>query len=166
MKFALNGALTLGTWDGATIEMAEAIGREHVFIFGHETDALARLQAIGYEPRQLFDDDPSLRGVLGAIADGSFSPGEPTRYRGLIDGLLQRDRYFLLADFADYLAAQARVDALYRDPAAWQRNVVFNIAGMGGFSTDRTIAEYADQVWSARHARAAQVEEQRRRHAG
>jgi starch phosphorylase len=88
--------------------------------------------------------------VLEAIGGGQFSPGEPQRYRALVDGLLGTDAYLLLADFASYVAAQSDVDALYRDPAAWSTRVLRNIAGMGGFSTDRTVGEYVERVWSAR----------------
>jgi starch phosphorylase len=148
MKFALNGALTIGTWDGANIEMAEAIGEQHLFIFGLRADAVARMKALGYDPRLYAEENPQLRRVLDAIGHGVFSPTEPERYRGLVLPLLQRDPYMLMADFADYLRAQQRVDALYRDPAAWQATALHNIAGMGGFSVDRTIREYVAQVWA------------------
>ncbi|MCK7593219.1 glycogen/starch/alpha-glucan phosphorylase [Pseudomarimonas salicorniae] len=166
MKFAMNGALTIGTWDGANIEMAEAIGPEHLFVFGRRTEQLAELAALGYDPRLQVEEQPRLRRVLEAIASGAFSPGEPLRHRGLVDGLLQRDRYFLLADFADYLAAQQRVDALYREPAAWAEACLRNIAGMGGFSTDRTIAEYQREIWAPAQARAVREEALQPRHAG
>ncbi len=149
MKFAMNGALTIGTWDGATIEMAEAIGAEHMFLFGHRAESLAKLREIGYHPRWIAQENPALGAVLEAIAGGAFSPGEPDRYRSLIDDLLYVDRYFLLADFADYCAVQSRVDALYADPARWGRAVVMNLAGMGGFSADRSVREYVERVWSA-----------------
>jgi starch phosphorylase len=149
MKFALNGALTIGTWDGATIEMAQAIGESEVFVFGHRADGIARLRESGYHPRQIAEHNPALLSVLEAIGGGSFSPGEPQRYRGLVDDLLQLDRYFLLADFAEYCVTQSRVDALYAQPARWNASVVRNIAGMGGFSADRTVREYVERVWSA-----------------
>ena len=95
-----------------------------------------------------YTDSLALSRVL-AIAGGAFSPGEPGRYRALVDGLLNADPYLLLADFADYLAAQARVDALYRDPAAWNACALRNVAGMGFFSTDRTVREYTERVWTA-----------------
>ncbi|GAA4802718.1 glycogen/starch/alpha-glucan phosphorylase [Lysobacter hankyongensis] len=148
MKFAMNGALTIGTWDGANIEMAQAMGEENMFVFGLRTDDIATLRAVGYDPRWIAGQNAALRGVLDAIGNGSFSPGEPKRYRALVDGLLGADPYLLLADFADYVATQARVDALYRDPAAWNARALRNIAGMGFFSTDRTVREYADKVWS------------------
>jgi starch phosphorylase len=147
MKFALNGALTIGTWDGANIEMAEAVGREHFFIFGLDDEKVRALRAEGYTPRDYYERDPKLKRVLDAIAQGSFSPGDEHRYRGLVETLLNRDTYLLLADFADYLAAQERVDALYRNPQAWAERAILNIAGMGGFSSDRTIREYARSIW-------------------
>jgi starch phosphorylase len=148
MKFALNGALTIGTWDGATIEMAEAMGPENVFLFGHRAEGIETLRELGYLPRWIAQQNPMLGNVLEALARGDFSPGEPSRYKALVENLLQTDRYFLLADFADYWAAQQRVDALYGQTAQWQSAVVRNIAGMGRFSTDRTIAEYVARVWS------------------
>ena len=148
MKFAMNGALTIGTWDGANIEMAQAIGEDDLFVFGLRTERVAELRALGYDPRAIVGTNAQLRAVLDAIGGGAFSPGEPGRYRALVDGLLNTDPYLLLADFADYLAAQARVDVLYRDQAAWNACALRNVAGMGFFSTDRTVREYATQVWA------------------
>lgn len=150
MKFALNGALTIGTWDGATIEMAEAIGPEHVFVFGHRSEAIAEMRELGYSPRLIANENTSLQAVLNAISSGMFSPSQPQRYKLLIDDLLNVDRYFLLADFADYCATQERVDALFTQPKHWNNAVTHNIAGMGMFSTDRTIQEYVERVWSTR----------------
>ena len=147
MKFALNGALTIGTWDGANIEMAQAIGEERLFIFGHRAEAVAQIKADGYDPQQHVRTNPALQQVLHAIGSGVFSRAEPGRYAGLVQDLLQRDPYLLLADFADYVQTQQRVDALYRNPAAWQAMALHNIAGMGSFSVDRTIGEYVQQVW-------------------
>jgi len=148
MKFALNGACTLGTWDGANIEMAEAMGVAQMFTFGLRTEAITDLQRVGYDPRLYVEQNRVLQRVLRAIASGEFSPGEPARYVGLIDGLLQRDSYFLMADFAAYVEAQHEVDQCYRDRSAWAERALRNVAGMGRFSTDRTIAEYVDRVWS------------------
>jgi starch phosphorylase len=148
MKFALNGAVTIGTWDGANIEMAEAMGVDNMFVFGLRTEAVAQLVASGYRPDRFARDNPVLQRVLDAIDTGAFCPDEPERYRPLIDHLLGVDRYLLLADFTDYLAAQARVDALYRDPAAWAACALRNVAGMGWFSADRTIRDYVERVWS------------------
>jgi glycogen phosphorylase len=148
MKFALNGAITIGTWDGANIEMGNAIGPENMFVFGLRADAVAQIKSLGYDPRLYVEENRQLSGVLNAIANGDFSPGEPTRYRALVDGLLAHDTYLLMADFADYVATQERVDALFRTPAAWADMALRNIAGMGEFSVDRTIREYVERVWT------------------
>jgi starch phosphorylase len=148
MKFALNGALTIGTWDGANIEMAEAVGREHFFIFGLNAAEVKKLRELGYDPRLHYEENAQLKAALDAIAHGMFSPGEPDRYRDLIGSLLNRDSYLLLADFASYLAAQQQVDRLYADPGVWADKAIRNIAGMGGFSSDRTVSEYARLIWN------------------
>jgi starch phosphorylase len=119
MKFALNGALTIGTWDGANIEMAEAIGADDLFVFGLHAEDVRAVRALGYDPRLHYEENRQLRAVIDAIAGGDFSPGDERRYRPLTDALLGQDNYLLLADFASYLEAQARVDALYADPVAW-----------------------------------------------
>jgi starch phosphorylase len=150
MKFALNGALTIGTWDGANIEMGEAVGAEHFpFVFGLRADAVARIKSLGYDARLYVEENRALKRVLDAITHGDFSPGEPERYRGLIEALLNRDTYLLMADFTDYVATQARVDALWRDPSAWAQCAIRNVAAMGPFSSDRTIREYMQKVWTA-----------------
>ena len=149
MKFALNGALTIGTWDGANIEMAESMGEDNMFVFGLRADAVGHLKALGYDPRLYVEENPALKRVLDAIAHGEFSLGEPDRYRGLVDDLLNRDTYLLMADFADYFATQGRVDALWRDQAAWAECAIRNVAAMGPFSSDRTVREYVDKVWTA-----------------
>ncbi|MBI5258430.1 MAG: glycogen/starch/alpha-glucan phosphorylase [Burkholderiales bacterium] len=148
MKFALNGALTIGTWDGANIEMAQAMGEDQMFVFGLRADAVARLMAQGYAPRRVMEADARLRQVVEAIARGDFCGGDAQRYRPLVQPLLETDRYCLMADFADYVQAQSRVDALFREPAAWAARAARNIAGMGKFSVDRTIGEYARKVWA------------------
>ncbi|HUN94379.1 MAG TPA: glycogen/starch/alpha-glucan phosphorylase [Burkholderiaceae bacterium] len=148
MKFALNGALTIGTWDGANIEIAEAAGAENLFIFGLKADEVARLRAGGYEPRRYVERDPVLKAVLDGIGGGQFSPGDPGRYRALAESLQYHDHYCLLADFASYVAAQDQVDRAFADRPGWTAKVIRNIAAMGWFSTDRTIAEYAQKVWN------------------
>ena len=149
MKFALNGACTIGTWDGANIEMAQAMGPEQMFVFGLRADAVARTKALGYDPRLHIEHNPALRAVLDAINGGAFSPGQPDRYRGLVQSLQQHDPYLLMADFDDYVRTQAQVDAAFNDRPAWAERALRNLAGMGPFSTDRTIREYAQQVWAA-----------------
>ena len=153
MKFALNGALTIGTWDGANIEMAEAIGTENMFVFGLRADAVAKMKSWGYDPRLYAEENQALQQVLDAIGGGVFSWGEPDRYKSLVQPLLHRDPYMLLADFADYLHAQSLVDQLYAQPAAWAERALRNVAGMGAFSADRTIREYVQHVWSAPEGR-------------
>jgi starch phosphorylase len=148
MKFALNGALTIGTWDGANIEMAEAIGVENLFVFGLRAEDVRAVRALGYDPKLYVEENRQLQAVIEAIAGGAFSPGDERRYRPLTDALLGQDDYLLMADFASYVEAQGRVDALYADPAAWAACAWRNIAGMGMFSADRTVAEYARRIWS------------------
>ncbi len=148
MKLALNGALTIGTDDGANIEIRQQVGDDNIFIFGLRADEVAAQRAAGYHPLRLYEENPRLKGVLDAVAGGQFSPDEPSRYRALVDSLLWGgDHYMLLADFDSYLAAQARVDALFRDREAWARCSITNVAAMGLFSSDRTIREYARDVW-------------------
>lgn len=148
MKFALNGALTMGTLDGATIEMRERVGAHNMFAFGLTSDQIARLKADGYQPQAFIDADPSLSTVLDGIANGRFSADEPGRYRELVDELLiGGDRYFLLADFASYRHAQHQADVLYRKPTRWTIAAIENVAGMGHFSSDRAIREYANRIW-------------------
>jgi starch phosphorylase len=148
MKFGMNGAVTIGTWDGANIEMAEAMGPENMFVFGLRADAVAKIKQLGYDPRLYVEENRQLKRVIDAISAGVFSNGDTERYRALVDSLLHRDVYLLMADFADYVATQAKVDALFADRAAWAERALRNIAGMGPFSSDRTIAEYVDRVWS------------------
>jgi starch phosphorylase len=149
MKLSLNGALTIGTDDGANIEIRQAVGDDNIFIFGLLAHEVAARRAAGYQPLRLYESNPALRRVLDAVGGGAFSPDEPGRYRGLVDALLWGgDHYLLLADYEAYLAAQARVDALYRQPLAWARKAVLNVAGMGPFSSDRTISEYARAIWN------------------
>ena len=148
MKLALNGALTIGTDDGANIEIREQVGDDNIFIFGLRTPEVVALRQGGYQPMRLYESNPRLRTVLDAIAGGAFSPEEPGRYRGLIDALLWGgDHYLLLADYNAYVETQERVDRLYRTPGEWAARTIANIAGMGAFSSDRTIGEYARAIW-------------------
>jgi starch phosphorylase len=151
MKFALNGALTIGTLDGANVEMREQVGAENFFIFGNTTPQVAELRAQGYQPRTYYESNAELRTTLDAIRNGVFSPSEPARFQAIFDTLVNwGDHYLLLADYADYVATQDRVDTLYRNADAWSRKAVLNIAGMGAFSSDRTIAEYAHSIWRSK----------------
>lgn len=148
MKFALNGALTIGTWDGANIEMAQAMGEDQMFVFGLRADEVARMKSLGYDPRLYLEENRQLAAVVQAIAQGTFSRGDREAYQPLVQSLTGRDTYMLMADFADYLRTQQRVDTLFRDPAAWAACALRNIAGMGFFSADRTVRDYLDRVWA------------------
>jgi starch phosphorylase len=150
MKFAMNGAITIGTWDGANIEMAEAMGVLNMFVFGLRAEGVQKMKQLGYDPRLYVEENRQLKSVMDAIADGTFSGGDTERYRVIVDNLLQRDGYMLMADFADYVAAQSRVDALFRQSSAWAERALRNVAGMGWFSSDRTINEYVERVWAAK----------------
>jgi starch phosphorylase len=150
MKFALNGALTIGTLDGANVEMRESVGADNFFIFGNTADEVEALRAAGYSSRTIYEQNPELKQVLDQIRDGAFSPDDTGRFRAIHDALVQwNDHYLLLADYASYVSAQDEVDALYRQPDAWTRKAILNVAGMGGFSSDRAIGEYAEQIWHA-----------------
>jgi len=153
MKLALNGAITIGTDDGANIEIRQAVGDENIFIFGLKTPEVRALRQSGYQPMQYFESQPALRAVLTAIAEGRFSPTEPARYRALVESLAWGgDHYLLLADYAAYVATQLRADALYAQPAAWAERAIANVAGMGIFSSDRSVREYASQIWNIQPA--------------
>jgi len=147
MKFAMNGALTIGTLDGANVEIREAVGAENFFLFGLTVDGIRELRAAGYRPRELYENDPELRAVIDALADGSFSRGDAALFRPIVDSLLGEDPWLLLADFGSYLEAQARVERTYLDPEHWTRLSILNTARMGRFSSDRSIAEYCRDVW-------------------
>jgi starch phosphorylase len=148
MKLALNGALTIGTLDGATLEMARAVGDENIFIFGMTAAEVAERRAAGYLPWDIYRTNDDVRQALDLVAAGHFSPSEPARFREVVERLTDGgDPYLLLGDFAAYVACQDRVDALYRRPDEWARRAILNVARMGGFSSDRTIADYARLVW-------------------
>jgi starch phosphorylase len=147
MKFALNGALTIGTLDGANIEIKDHVGDDNIFIFGLTADEVAEKRASGYRGRDVIAQSRELAQAVNAIAAGVFSPDDPDRYKGLMDGLYEHDWFMLAADFDAYAAAQRDVDARWRDKTAWGRSAVLNVANMGWFSSDRTIGEYAKQIW-------------------
>ncbi len=147
MKFALNGALTIGTLDGANIEIRDAVGEDNIFIFGLTEAEVRAWKEKGYSPMAIYQQNQELRRVLDLVGSGFFSAGEPERYRPLLDQLLGTDHFMVLADFAAYLAAQERVDACYRDTEAWTRRSILNVARIGFFSSDRTIRQYAEEIW-------------------
>lgn len=153
MKFALNGALTIGTLDGANVEIRDHVGADNFFLFGLTTDEVAARRGIPGHARTAIEASQPLRDVLQAIAEGTFSPDEKYRYGSLVDNMWNNDWFLVSSDFESYDAAQDRVDDLYRRPADWQRAAVTNIARMGFFSSDRSIREYMDKIWDVRSAR-------------
>lgn len=148
MKFALNGALTIGTLDGANIEMKDAIGEENMFIFGMNADEVAKLKETGYNPYDYYLWNSELKDVLNAIANGYFSSDDHDRFKPIFDLLLNHgDQYMLLADFDSYVQCNNRIDNDYRNSSLWTKKSIINVANMGYFSSDRTIAEYAKEIW-------------------
>ena len=153
MKFAMNGALTIGTLDGANVEIREEVGDENIFIFGLTADAIAAMRASGsYDPRQYYENDLSLRRVLDALASDRFCPGEPGSLKWIPETLLRGDNYFVIADFASYVAMQARIAREYLEPALWTRKAILNVARVSCFSSDRTVREYARDIWGLKSA--------------
>ena len=149
MKLALNGALTIGTLDGANVEICNEVGAENIFIFGLTADEVAALRAEGYNPWLHYDGNEELKQSLTMIRDGYFSPEDTNRFKPVFDSLTSHgDHYLLLADYKSYVACQEKVGALYRDPSAWMQKAILNVAGMGQFSSDRTIAQYAKTIWN------------------
>ncbi len=149
MKFALNGALTIGTLDGANIEMREEVGEENLFIFGLAAEQAAEVRRQGHDPWRYYHKNAELRKALDMIASGYFSPDDEHRFRPIVDSLTGGgDHFLLLADYESYIACQERVDALYRDREEWARRAILNVAGMGRFSSDRSVSEYAQKIWN------------------
>jgi starch phosphorylase len=150
MKFMMNGALTIGTRDGATIEMAAAAGEKNFFLFGLSAGDVARTRGF-YNPQWHYDNDSETRAALDLIASNHFSRREPGVFNPILDTLLrQGDHYLHLADLGSYAEAHARLGNLFADSEAWFRKAILNIAASGAFSSDRTIAEYAKEIWGAR----------------
>ena len=147
MKFALNGALTLGTLDGANVEILDNVGKDHIFIFGNTVEQVEALRREGYRPFDYYQNDEQLREVIDQIIRGDFSPEEPNRYHSLIQGLQYHDYYQSFADFRSYVEAQKTVDKKYQDRDAWIASTIQNMVNMGFFSSDRTILEYAKNIW-------------------
>lgn len=147
MKFALNGAITVGTLDGANIEIRERVGSDNFFLFGLTTEEVFALKRRGYNPREYYEANPTLRSVLDAIASGQFSQGDAELFRPIVDSLLERDEYLLLADFAPYLECCERAAEAFRDRDGWTRMSILNAARSGFFSSDRTIRQYCEDIW-------------------
>ncbi|MDO8291777.1 MAG: glycogen/starch/alpha-glucan phosphorylase [Gallionella sp.] len=151
MKLALNGALTIGTLDGANIEIMEEVGKDNIFIFGLDAREVAALKGSGYNPWDYYHANAELKRTLDMIATGYFSPEQTDRFQPIVNNLTHGgDHYLLLADYAAYVAAQERVEALYRDQRQWTHHAILNVAGMGKFSSDRAIGEYAEKIWGAK----------------
>jgi starch phosphorylase len=149
MKTALNGALIIGTMDGANVEILEEVGKDSIFIFGLTAEQAMKLREEGYDPLKYYNANPELKQALDMIDSGFFSQDSPDRFRPITDPLLhQGDRYLLLADYDSYVACQERVDALYRDRYEWIRRAILNVGHMGRFSSDRVVREYAEKIWN------------------
>ena len=153
MKLALNGALTIGTLDGANIEIRDEVGEENIFIFGLRTEEVVELLAGGYDPERYLASNRELRRVIDSISAGHFSRGDKDLFRPLVAKLLStRDDYVHVADLQSYIEAQQRVDVVYRDRVSWLKKSLLNIARVGKFSSDRTITQYAREIWNLRQA--------------
>ncbi|RVA66266.1 glycogen/starch/alpha-glucan phosphorylase [Mesorhizobium sp. M7A.F.Ca.CA.001.08.1.1] len=148
MKFALNGALTIGTLDGANVEIKECVGDDNIFIFGLTTAEVAERRNNGYDPRAVIEGSPELAQAVAAVSSGVFSPDDPERYRDLINGLYNSDWFMVAADFDAYAAAQREVDAVWRNSPDWYARAIRNVARVGWFSSDRTIRQYAKEIWN------------------
>lgn len=150
MKFSLNGALTIGTYDGANIEIRDAVGADNFFLFGMKVADVERVRASGYVPMEYYRSNSELRGVIDAIANGVFSRGDKQLFKPIVDSLLYRDEYMLLADFASYLEEQQKVSDTFMDRRRWTKMSILNVARMGKFSSDRSISEYCANIWNVR----------------
>lgn len=151
MKFSLNGALTIGTLDGANIEIMEEVGEENIFIFGKTADELDEIRRNGYDPKAIYENDPELKRVIDQIKRGFFSPSEPYLFESIAGKLLsETDPFFVLADYGAYIECQEKVSQLYKDRKKWHQTAILNVARMGKFSTDRTIREYAENIWGVK----------------
>jgi starch phosphorylase len=149
MKLALNGALTIGTFDGANIEIHDRVGSDNIFVFGMRAEEVAERRRLGHDARAALHDAPMLADTIEEIGRGAFSPDDPHRFAPLVHALRQHDTYMVAADFMSYFETQRRIDALWRQPHDWARRAIVNIAGMGWFSSDRAIREYAEDIWNA-----------------
>src|SRR6185503_16121309 len=150
MKFALNGALTIGTLDGANVEIREEVGADNFFLFGMTAQQVADLWRKGYRPRDHYEQNAELKAVIDLIGSGFFEPDHPETFRPLVQSLLDHDTYMLLADFQSYVDCQAKVSQAFTDREQWARMAILNIAHMGKFSSDRSIHQYAEEIWRAK----------------
>jgi starch phosphorylase len=149
MKFSMNGAATIGTLDGANIEIRDAVGHENFFLFGLTAEEVGQARAGGYNPRMFYEQNDELREAIDLIGSGRFSNGDREMFRPLIDSLLTRDEYMLLADYQAYVECQHRVSEAYRDQRQWTQLSIRNAARVGRFSSDRSIRQYCRDIWGA-----------------
>jgi starch phosphorylase len=147
MKFAMNGALTIGTLDGANIEIREEVGAENFFLFGLTTPEVEQRKREGYHPRAIYDSNIEVREVLDALSNGEFSHGDRNLFAPLVNSLLNGDDYMLLADYQSYIDCQDRVSQAYKNPEEWTRMSILNVARIGKFSSDRSIRDYCADIW-------------------
>jgi starch phosphorylase len=147
MKFAMNGALTIGTLDGANVEIREEVGEDNFFLFGLNADQVNEIKARSYRPRDYYEQCPDLREVLDLIASGALAGGDANLFRPLVDNLLHHDPFLVLADYQAYIDCQDQVSKLWANPQDWTRKSILNAARMGKFSSDRSIRDYCEQVW-------------------
>jgi starch phosphorylase len=150
MKFAMNGAVTIGTLDGANVEIREEVGPENFFLFGLTTEEVQHLRSSGYRPRDFYDKDEALRDAIDLVSSGIFSRGDRNLFAPLVNSLLDHDDFMLLADYRSYVNCQDSVAESYRDMASWTRMSILNVARIGKFSSDRSIREYCERIWNAK----------------
>jgi starch phosphorylase len=150
MKFALNGALTIGTMDGANVEIRQEVGDENIFIFGLLADEVVKLKANNYNPRKYYEANPNLKRVINMIDSDYFNKNEPGIFNPIIEGLMNVDYYCLFADYQSYIDAQDRVSKLYLDTEEWTKKSILNVARIGKFSSDRSVQEYAEKIWNVK----------------
>ena len=153
MKFSMNGALTIGTLDGANIEIREEVGAENFFLFGLTTEEVYELKSKGYHPMDYYHSNVHLKDVIALISSGYFSRGDPHLFKPLVDSLMGWDEYMLFADFQSYVDCQDRVSKAYRNQKEWTRKSILNAARMGKFSSDRAIREYCNKIWRVKPER-------------
>ena len=150
MKFSMNGALTIGTLDGANVEIREEVGAENFFLFGLNVEEVMETQCSGYRPLDYYNNNEELKSVIDLISSGYFSNGDRELFRPIVDSLLHDDQYMLFADYQDYIDCQKRVDQVYRNKHAWTRMSILNTARMGKFSSDRSIMDYSRKIWDVK----------------
>jgi glycogen phosphorylase len=155
MKFSMNGALTIGTLDGANVEIRSEVGAENFFLFGLTAEEVQATWKGGYDPMAIYRGNEELKAVIDLIADGHFSRGDRNLFAPIVDSLLKFDPYRLMADFQPYVECQARVSAAYANPDLWTRMAILNVARMGRFSSDRSVSEYCERIWNVQPVKIA-----------